>query len=96
MLFLLWCPFYTPISAVSSWGWWLHATSGIGRHAPATEHINNHNNNINIEISCRRAVGAGGGGDHNNNNNNINYCYDNINDNDDDDNNFKKKDDINN
>jgi hypothetical protein len=36
---LLWCPFYTPISAVSSWGWWLHATSASGRRAPATEHI---------------------------------------------------------
>jgi hypothetical protein len=28
---MLWCPFYTPISAVSSWGWWLHATSASGR-----------------------------------------------------------------
>jgi hypothetical protein len=36
---MLWCPFYTPISAVSSWGWWLHATSASGRCAPATEHI---------------------------------------------------------
>jgi hypothetical protein len=36
---MLWCPFYTPISAVSSWGWWLHATSASGRRAPATEHI---------------------------------------------------------
>jgi hypothetical protein len=36
---MLCCPFYTPISAVSSWGWWLHATSASGRRAPATEHI---------------------------------------------------------
>jgi hypothetical protein len=36
---MLWCPFYTPISAVRSWGWWLHATSASGRRAPATEHI---------------------------------------------------------
>jgi hypothetical protein len=36
---MLWCPFYTPISAVSSWGWWLHATSASGRRAPATDHI---------------------------------------------------------
>jgi hypothetical protein len=36
---MLWCPFYAPISAVNSWGWWLHATSASGRRAPATEHI---------------------------------------------------------
>jgi hypothetical protein len=36
---MLWCPFYTPISAVSSRGWWLHGTSASGRRAPATGHI---------------------------------------------------------
>jgi hypothetical protein len=36
---MLWCPFYTPISAVSSWWWWLHAKSASGRRAPATEYI---------------------------------------------------------
>jgi hypothetical protein len=34
-----WCPSYTPISAVSSVGGWLHATSASGWRAPATEHI---------------------------------------------------------